>query len=118
VLDHQYTTLEHLLLALTDDANASKVMRACGVDLAVLQKSLTGYIENELPAIVKTRLVSPQQVRDAIISGKSDFALRSRLQEALAAVRRLHAGRRITRCRRPKSKPAPADRSRPQRFNV
>jgi Clp amino terminal domain, pathogenicity island component/Glyoxalase superfamily protein len=37
---HQYTTLEHLLLALTDDANASKVMRACGVDLATLQKSL------------------------------------------------------------------------------
>src|SRR5581483_1629320 len=30
---HQYTTLEHLLLALTDDANASKVMQACGVDL-------------------------------------------------------------------------------------
>jgi Glyoxalase superfamily protein/Clp amino terminal domain, pathogenicity island component len=49
---HQYTTLEHLLLALTDDANASKVMRACGVDLAVLQKNLTGYIDNELRAIV------------------------------------------------------------------
>ena len=49
---HQYTTLEHLLLALTDDANASKVLRACGVDLAVLQKSLTDYIENELRAIV------------------------------------------------------------------
>ena len=94
--DHQYTTLEHLLLALTDDANASKVMRACGVDLAVLQKSLTGYIENELPAIVTTRLVSPQQVRNAIISGTSDFAVLSRLQEAAAAVRRFHAGRRIT----------------------
>src|SRR6267142_3234123 len=93
---HKYTTLEHLLLALTDDANASKVMRTCGVDLAVLQKSLTGYIENELPAIVTTRLVSPQQVRDAIISGKSDFAVLSRLQEAAAAARRFHAGRRIT----------------------
>ncbi|TBR26282.1 MAG: hypothetical protein EPO10_23180 [Reyranella sp.] len=49
---HQYTTLEHLLLALTDDANASKVMRACGIDLAVLQRSLTDYIDNELRAIV------------------------------------------------------------------
>jgi hypothetical protein len=49
---HQYTTLEHLLLALTDDANASRVMRACGVDLAALQKSLTGYIDNELRTIV------------------------------------------------------------------
>jgi Clp amino terminal domain, pathogenicity island component/Glyoxalase superfamily protein len=49
---HQYTTLEHLLLALTDDANASKVMRACGVDPATLQRSLTDYIDNELLAIV------------------------------------------------------------------
>ena len=49
---HQYTTLEHLLLALTDDANASKVMRACGVDLAALQKSLTDYIDNELRDLV------------------------------------------------------------------
>jgi Glyoxalase superfamily protein/Clp amino terminal domain, pathogenicity island component len=49
---HQYTTLEHLLLALTDDANASKVMRTCGIDLAALQKSLTDYIDNELRAIV------------------------------------------------------------------
>ena len=56
---HQYTTLEHLLLALTDDANASKVMRACGVDLAVLQKSLTDYIENELRAIVVETGASP-----------------------------------------------------------
>ncbi|WP_035994272.1 glyoxalase superfamily protein [Bradyrhizobium sp. WSM1253] len=49
---HQYTTLEHLLLALTNDANASKVMQACDVDLAALQKSLTDYIDNELIAIV------------------------------------------------------------------
>jgi hypothetical protein len=49
---HKYTTLEHLLLALIDDANASKVMRACGVDLAALQKSLTAYIDNELREIV------------------------------------------------------------------
>jgi hypothetical protein len=49
---HQYTTLEHLLLALTNDANASKVMQACDVDPAALQKSLTDYIDNELIAIV------------------------------------------------------------------
>jgi hypothetical protein len=49
---HKYTTLEHLLLALTDDANASKMMRACSVDLAALQKSLTDYIDNELRDLV------------------------------------------------------------------
>lgn len=49
---HKHTTLEHLLLALTDDVNASRVMRACSVDLAVLQKSLTDCIEDELRTIV------------------------------------------------------------------
>jgi hypothetical protein len=60
---HQYTTLEHLLLALTDDANASKVMRARGVDLAALQKSLTEYIDNELRAIVVEAGARPGESR-------------------------------------------------------
>jgi hypothetical protein len=60
---HQYTTLEHLLLALIDDANASKVMRTCGVDLAALQKSLTGYIDNGLRAIVVETGASPGESR-------------------------------------------------------
>ena len=30
---HEYATLEHLLLALIDDADAASVMRACGVDV-------------------------------------------------------------------------------------
>jgi ATP-dependent Clp protease ATP-binding subunit ClpA len=45
---HEYATLEHLLLSLLDDAEAAAVMRACSVDLEVLRKNLTGYIENEL----------------------------------------------------------------------
>jgi ATP-dependent Clp protease ATP-binding subunit ClpA len=60
---HRYTTLEHLLLALTDDANASKVMRTCGVDLAALQKSLTDYIDNGLRAIVVETGASPGESR-------------------------------------------------------
>ena len=30
---HEYTTLEHLLLALLEDQDAAAVMRACNVDL-------------------------------------------------------------------------------------
>jgi hypothetical protein len=60
---HQYTTLEHLLLALTDDANASKVMQACGVDLAALQKSLTDYIDNGLRALAVETGASPGESR-------------------------------------------------------
>jgi len=45
---HEYATLEHLLLSLTDDQDASAVMRACNVDLDVLRRTLTEYIEDEL----------------------------------------------------------------------
>lgn len=50
--DHEHATLEHLLLALTDDADASVVMNACKVDLAALKEHLTNYIDNELKALV------------------------------------------------------------------
>lgn len=49
---HQYATLEHLLLALTEDAEASAVMRACDANLGGLRQSLMEYLENELKHIV------------------------------------------------------------------
>jgi Glyoxalase superfamily protein/Clp amino terminal domain, pathogenicity island component len=45
---HQYETLEHLLLALTDDVDASAVMKACKVDLDALKEKLTSYLDNDL----------------------------------------------------------------------
>jgi len=45
---HQYETLEHLLLALIDDVDASAVMKACKVDLGALKEKLTNYIDNDL----------------------------------------------------------------------
>ncbi|MCW5697981.1 MAG: ATP-dependent Clp protease ATP-binding subunit ClpA [Bauldia sp.] len=44
----EYATLEHLLLALTDDQDAAAVMRACNVDIDALRRSLTEYIDTEL----------------------------------------------------------------------
>src|SRR5688500_6559607 len=38
---HEYATLEHLLLALTDDTDAATVLRACGVDNDKLKRDLT-----------------------------------------------------------------------------
>jgi hypothetical protein len=49
---HQYTTLEHLLAALVEDADAATVMRACQVDLPALRQILTGYLDNELTSLV------------------------------------------------------------------
>ena len=50
--NHEHATLEHLLLALIDDEDASAVMKGCKVDLAKLKEQLTGYIDNELKTLV------------------------------------------------------------------
>ena len=49
---HQYVTLEHLLLALTDETDARNVMKACNVDVDLLNENLEFYIDNELDNIV------------------------------------------------------------------
>ncbi|WP_298125642.1 ATP-dependent Clp protease ATP-binding subunit ClpA [Brevundimonas sp.] len=48
---HEYATLEHLLLALIDDPDASGVMSACNVDLPALKAALTLYVDNDLAAL-------------------------------------------------------------------
>ncbi|MFN8723844.1 MAG: ATP-dependent Clp protease ATP-binding subunit ClpA, partial [Rhodospirillales bacterium] len=52
---HEYATLEHLLLALTEDQDAIAVLRACGVDLDRLRSNLTDYLDNELSNLVSAR---------------------------------------------------------------
>ncbi|WEX87255.1 ATP-dependent Clp protease ATP-binding subunit ClpA [Sinorhizobium garamanticum] len=49
---HEYATLEHLLLALIDDADAAAVMGACNVNLETLRKTVTDYVDNELSNLV------------------------------------------------------------------
>src|ERR1700742_4910201 len=49
---HEYATLEHLLLALIDDTDASQVMKACNVDMDVLRKSVQKYIDEDLSTLV------------------------------------------------------------------
>ncbi|MDX5359703.1 MAG: ATP-dependent Clp protease ATP-binding subunit ClpA [Alphaproteobacteria bacterium] len=50
--EHEYATLEHLLLALLDDQDALAVMRACGVEVEDLRGTLTTYIDEELSNLV------------------------------------------------------------------
>ncbi len=49
---HEYATLEHLLLSLTEDSEAAAVLRACSVDLELLRKNLRDYIDQELDNLV------------------------------------------------------------------
>ena len=50
--DHEYATLEHLLLALTDDEDAIGVMKACKVDIAALKAALLQYIDEDLSSLI------------------------------------------------------------------
>jgi ATP-dependent Clp protease ATP-binding subunit ClpA len=49
---HEYATLEHLLMALTEDQDAMAVLRACAVDLDRLRASLTDFLDHELSGLV------------------------------------------------------------------
>lgn len=49
---HEYATLEHLLLGLTEERDAVAVMRACGVDIDLLRRNLFDYLDGELSSLV------------------------------------------------------------------
>ncbi|MGB2313932.1 MAG: ATP-dependent Clp protease ATP-binding subunit ClpA [Porticoccaceae bacterium] len=53
---HEFMTVEHLLLALLDDASASNVLRACGADLDRLRQDLVEFIDSTIPTIPETKL--------------------------------------------------------------
>ena len=49
--EHEYVTLEHLLMSLIDDDDAAGVMHACKVDLDKLRLNLDSYLRNELESL-------------------------------------------------------------------
>ena len=49
---HEFATLEHLLLALLDEPDAEKVLRACDVDIGKLRSNLSEFIDHELDSLV------------------------------------------------------------------
>jgi ATP-dependent Clp protease ATP-binding subunit ClpA len=53
---HEYATLEHLLLALTEDQDAIAVLRACTVDIEKLRRELINYVDSELSNLVSTHV--------------------------------------------------------------
>ena len=49
---HEFATLEHLLLALLDEPDATRVMKACSVDLGELRSTLVEFIDEDLSNLV------------------------------------------------------------------
>ena len=48
---HELATLEHLLMALTDDRDAIDVLKACGVSIETLKQELAEHLEETLSSI-------------------------------------------------------------------
>ena len=57
---HEYATLEHLLLSLTEDPDGVAVLRACGVEVEKLRTDLTEFIVGEMGDLVVSKLVEPK----------------------------------------------------------
>ncbi|SIS58275.1 ATP-dependent Clp protease ATP-binding subunit ClpA [Roseivivax lentus] len=49
---HEFATLEHLLLALVDEPDAARVMKACDVDTEELRTTLVEFIDDDLSNLV------------------------------------------------------------------
>ena len=48
---HEYATLEHLLMALVDDEDAMAVLKACAVELDRLRASLNDFLDHDLTSL-------------------------------------------------------------------
>ncbi|MEX0430181.1 ATP-dependent Clp protease ATP-binding subunit ClpA [Spiribacter insolitus] len=48
---HEFLTVEHLLLALTDNPAALEVLRACGADLDALRQDLEAFLDETTPLL-------------------------------------------------------------------
>ncbi len=49
---HEFMTIEHLLLALLDNPAAAQVLRACGADIEALRRDIDGFLEETTPLIM------------------------------------------------------------------
>ncbi|MDA7981617.1 MAG: ATP-dependent Clp protease ATP-binding subunit ClpA [Alphaproteobacteria bacterium] len=61
---HELTTTEHLLLALTEDADAAGIMTACNVDLQLLQAELAEFLDQGVVSLA-----------DAAPAGEAGFTI-------------------------------------------
>ncbi|WP_259782741.1 ATP-dependent Clp protease ATP-binding subunit ClpA [Aestuariispira ectoiniformans] len=57
---HEYATLEHLLLSLTEDQDAIAVLRACDVNMDQLRADIIDYLDNDLGDLIGTADEEPK----------------------------------------------------------
>ena len=60
-LNHEYVTLEHLLLAVMQDAECYKLIEAFGADANFIKTNLNHYIQNNLSEIANSSVAKPRK---------------------------------------------------------
>ncbi len=76
---YEFITLEHILLELIEDSDASVVLIGCGVDLEVLRRNLIDFMDENMQPIESEYLPEPQY------SAGSQFVLRLAAMHAESA---------------------------------
>lgn len=49
---HEFVTVEHLLFSMTTNPSAADALRACGIDINILQTELDAFIEDSTPVLM------------------------------------------------------------------
>ena len=57
---HEFITVEHLLLMLTDNDAASAVLEACGGDVPTIKKELEIFLDHNPPQLLPHDAPTPQ----------------------------------------------------------
>lgn len=68
-LRHEYATLEHLLLALTEDEDAQRVLYGCDVKIDKLKNNIENFLNNDMSALVNNNIIEirPTSVFERVI---------------------------------------------------
>jgi len=67
---HEFSGLEHLLLALLDDAKTAEVIRKCGGTLPRVRAKLEKFLHDEIPSV--PRAVRDEEATDEVTDGDAD----------------------------------------------
>jgi ATP-dependent Clp protease ATP-binding subunit ClpA len=90
---HAYLTLEHLLYALAHDPDGERILGACGVDLDVLRRNLSKYLDDSIEQVVRGQEREPEQtvafrhvLQTAILYVQSAQRQEAQVGDILAAI--------------------------------
>ena len=85
---HRYVTLEHLLLALLDDPDAARLLKAAGADVSLIRVRVSDTVNNRMASLVVPDGRTPafSYKFDALFAGASADAIRMGRKEVDGAL--------------------------------